>query len=474
MTEAQPTPPQPSDKPVIVSTCGPALLPYWPLLMPKYDIVFTEMPTHDMFKKQGQPSMFLLDFMPQLLQEYVWNLICRTMGCVDWPAALDMFHWPGDLKREDLTPLVWKTVNEWAVLGFGEDPERTINVPRAIRYNMLQYIYLRLKLEEGEWRCNAENWVQGFVAKQLTEIIPEQLALNNLKARRRVVGLLCHEDVSNACNHYVQWARVNGIPSVHVAHGVYGNHMPDANEAYNVHRMLEADVMLVWNENQKAFICRGGVDPDRVIVTGSGTMDRWALMVPDREYGKRMLGLDPKKPLVVYIGTWSNRLSAEVPEEKIIEDDFRLFCEAFKLLPDWELLVKIHPGHHVWRQEWYSKIMQEMGIHGAMVEFNNELVLQAADVCFSPMGSTLDIEASIVNRPCVRFGDNWRTWQKTFFFGCARSPEGIANGIKLHRGVELQQWWQEERARMLHEIFHIVDGHRTERIMQILLERFKV
>lgn len=44
------------------------------------------------------------------------------------------------LTREDLGPMVWEAVNAWGTAKMGE-----INLVRAIRYDMLQFVYAWLK-----------------------------------------------------------------------------------------------------------------------------------------------------------------------------------------------------------------------------------------------------------------------------------------------------------------------------------------
>jgi hypothetical protein len=64
------------------------------------------------------------------------------------------------------------------------------------------------------------------------------------------------------------------------------------------------DRVLVWNEAQKGeAVALHGVPADRVLVTGSQAYDHWFAMSPtlDREAFCRQVGLDPARPILLYL-----------------------------------------------------------------------------------------------------------------------------------------------------------------------------
>jgi hypothetical protein len=76
------------------------------------------------------------------------------------------------------------------------------------------------------------------------------------------------------------------------------------------------DHVIVWNEAQaQEATALHGVPPERVTVTGSQTFDRWFAMRPSRsrEDFCRTVGLDPRRPYVLYTGSSVFIAPDEVP-----------------------------------------------------------------------------------------------------------------------------------------------------------------
>ncbi len=454
---------------VVISTCGPSMLPYWPLMTKLWDLTFTEKQTAEGAKRGNlQGTSWIGEFMPQVQEIGIYNCVASAIAEVDWNKAVRKMRWKAEA-RDDLTPLVWKTVNEiLANLWLGDKPQSGISIGRAIRYNMLQHIYNAVQQDGDWWDAQAATWLPGYVMSTLVKIVPAVMALDGLYQQRRVVGLVLHEGVSNDCNFYAQWARMRGIPSVHIAHGGYGSIEPEPREEWNIHRLLGSDHICVWNEAQKAFILRGGAKPEQVHLTGHGKSDIWATMKVDREYSKTMLGCDPTKPAVMYVGTWTNRLYANTEEEKNIDNAFETFLEAAKLLPEWTVLVRPHPGTHKWLAPWHAEMMKKHGVIGAVCDGELPPIVQAADVLVTPFNSTMDKEAAIINRPSATWTGTWASRDVSFYTLFDMTPESIAQAVKLTRGRENTQEWQGARNRVLYDEFYIVDGHAAERGMEAM------
>lgn len=456
---------------VVISTCGPSMLPYWPLMTKLWDLTFTEKQTAEGAKRGNlQGTSWIGEFMPKVQEIGIYNCVASAIAEVNWDRAIRKMRWKAKA-RDDLTLLVWRTVNEiLSTLWLGDKPQSGISIGRAIRYNMLQHIYNAVQQRnDGRWDAVAANWLPGYVMSTLIKIVPAVMALDGLCQQRRVVGMVLHEDVSNDCNFYAQWAKMRGVPSIHIAHGGYGtaDQPKEANEC-NIHIYLEADHICVWNESQRDFMLLGNARPEQVHLTGHGKSDPWATMKVDREYSKTMLGCDPSKPAMLYVSSWVNRIYAAVGTSEIdIDLAFETFLEATKLLPEWTVIVRPHPGTHRWTPQWHREMMKKHGVIGAVYD-GEELpaAVQAADVVVDPFCSTVDKEAAIINRPTAtrRVSDR----NEAFYVLFDMTPESIAQAVKLTRGRENTQEWQEARNKVLYDEFYIVDGHSAERGMEVV------
>lgn len=457
-----------AERDVVITTSGPSMLPYWPQMAQQWDLAFTEKPTADGAKKgMFQGAMWVGDYMPKTQDIAMFQCVAGAISEINWPNAYGKFRWKAE-KREDLTKLVWETVNNWAELWLGDKPHEGISLIEAIRYNLLQHVYLAVQQYGEWWECDAENWLAGYLMKCLTLIVPAVMALDSLLTQRHVVGMVVHEDVSNECNFYVQWAKYRGVPSIHVAHGGYGTLEPIPDEEANIHLYLAADHVCVWNEAQRAFYLRGNAKPEQVHLTGHGKADDWAKMKVDREFAKQMIGADPAKPAVLYVGSWVNRLTAGIQGEKQIDDAFEMFLEGCKELPDWTVLVRPHPGVHKWLAPWHKEMMAKHKVSGAIIDGDLSVAVQAADVIMAPFSSTLDKEAAIINRPSVTWREQIFTRWPDFYVACEPNSQSMADGIRKARGREHTEQWQEARNRTLYDEFYIVDGHSTERGLSVI------
>ena len=76
------------------------------------------------------------------------------------------------------------------------------------------------------------------------------------------------------------------------------------------------DHVIVWNESQKTeAVTMHGVAPEQVSVTGAQLFDRWFADRPSRSREEfcRMVGLDPARPFVLYVGSSTFIAPDEVP-----------------------------------------------------------------------------------------------------------------------------------------------------------------
>jgi hypothetical protein len=454
---------------VLISTCGPSMRPYWPKLNGRYSLALTEKMTADGAKGQGWDATWIGDFVPKITDVGMFNVISQAMREVNWDEALAKFRWKGK-DRDSLAQQIWQTVHDWGQISLGATLETGISIPWAIRYNTLQHIYNSLEEgPKGEWSCKAEEWVAGYVMKELVRILPNLFALDSLKAQRKVIGMVLHEDMSNDCAYFAMWARANKVPSVQIAHGAYGHLKERKNEDYDIHRQLIADQICVWNEGQQAYLLRGGVEPGRIHLTGHGMTDIWATLQPDREHAKKLLGLDPARPAVLYVSSWVNRLGPYTIEEEL-DRRFDTFLEGFKLTPNFQLVVRPHPGTHKWTPEWHAEQMRAHKVQGIVGAGELVPLVEAADVLFSPMNSMLDIEASIINRPGVTYCKDREPSRRGFYMLCEDDPQSVADSIQLTLGREKTPVWQEARNKQVYDSFYIVDGHAADRGLKVVYD----
>lgn len=167
------------------------------------------------------------------------------------------------------------------------------------------------------------------------------------------------------------------------------------------------DRVIVWNEMQKAeAVALHGVAPDRVAVTGAQTFDRWFAASPGRarEEFCRMVGLDPARLFLVYVGSSMFIAPDEVP---FVERWIRAVRRAADpRLSQAGILIRPHPAN---ARQWnafdldglpavriWPPVGTDQNAPGFWQDFHESLAYCAAVV---GINTSAQIEAAIVGRP---------------------------------------------------------------------------
>jgi hypothetical protein len=164
------------------------------------------------------------------------------------------------------------------------------------------------------------------------------------------------------------------------------------------------DHVVVWNEAQKAeAVSLHGVAPQRVAVTGAQLFDHWFDDRPSRSREEfcRMVGLDPSRPFVLYVGSSTFIAPVEVPfAERWIG---RLRKEAG--LAGVGVLIRPHPANsRQWRAFAPARfanvgLWPPIGTDPTSADFRRDY-FDSLYYCAAVVGinTSAQIEASIVGR----------------------------------------------------------------------------
>jgi len=166
------------------------------------------------------------------------------------------------------------------------------------------------------------------------------------------------------------------------------------------------DHVIVWNESQKTeAVTMHGVAPERVAVTGAQLFDRWFSDRPSRSREEfcRLVGLDPSRPFVLYVGSSTFIAPDEVPfAERWIG---RLRKSDGASLRDVGVLVRPHPANsRQWRafepQSANVVLWPPIGTDSTSPDFRRDY-FDSLYYCAAVVGinTSAQIEASIVGRP---------------------------------------------------------------------------
>ena len=170
-------------------------------------------------------------------------------------------------------------------------------------------------------------------------------ALEEARENYRIELLVVNEDVLLTSRIAIQWARLHGIPSLHLAHAL------PLGIPSSLHRLLHADHLAVFGARGGEGFLDSGVEAERIHVTGNPAWDSYADLLSRRAEVRRLvaahLGLDEKRPIVVYAPSWDAGLSA-VLKERSAAQGLRRFLDSASVLSaeglPAQFVLKGHPA----------------------------------------------------------------------------------------------------------------------------------
>lgn len=242
---------------------------------------------------------------------------------------------------------------------------------------------------------------------------------------------------------------------------------------------------LVQNETMRDDLARyHGIGPERVVVTGWPQTDIYHRQRPRETFEAllRSYGLDPRLPLVVFLG---NTPTNAPYEGRLVE----------RLVTWWEsegrsrmsLLFRPHPRDREWRER-FAAASGRAGVHVQGASFTDLEVLAALlqhAACVVCNAGTVLLEALVNDRPavCVLYdegassgeswalknisGEHYRELANSSAFYRAERFEDVVAGIE--RALADPSELAEERRRVAREVVGEIDGCAAERVAEAIV-----
>jgi GT2 family glycosyltransferase/trans-aconitate methyltransferase len=227
--------------------------------------------------------------------------------------------------------------------------------------------------------CGSEAWrelhqphgmdadrLQAIFSDSLTaRLLPSVLLVEALDAAARhydIRLLVVNDDWQALPRAAVEWARLHGVPSLHLAHGALLSRL------YTAHGALNADCVAVFGQRGAECYLDLGIAADRVVPTGNPAWDEYCLLPQVRS--ALMAGLREQYPLgqrptVVYATTWVAWLSAYDHAGRF-EEGVRAFLRSALALResgrDWNFVIKDRPSNAGEGRQRVERIAADLGL----------------------------------------------------------------------------------------------------------------
>jgi hypothetical protein len=210
--------------------------------------------------------------------------------------------------------------------------------------------------------------------------------------RVQPVAVMLHNDVEPMTRCAALWARARQVPCLHIPHAIYQD-VGRGPAGTDVHDLITASFLAAAGPFQRRWYEMRGFPSEQIKETGMPHFDKWYTLPMDKRKARKMLQLDPGRPVVVYASTWPQATNAlGIHDEWAVS--YLEFLQAVKGLDGVQVIIKLHPRGGQENFNWHVQKAQQYKVECALTPLHNEVVLQAADLVLAYAGSNLILEAA--------------------------------------------------------------------------------
>jgi|GEM_PF-1327582 len=308
-------------------------------------------------------------------------------------------------------------------------------------------------------------------------------ALDNLLSQGdlRLTILDCDNDCAQRT--LVNYLRLQGVPSLHLAHGLYPK--PQIHVAGEVDR-LYSDYLTVFGTRARENCLRCGNPPERVFITGNPLWDSLytpAARISTRE-ARRRLGLDPDRPVVLFCSSYAEGSSAYFRSRTQQMQDIHeaVMQNLAPLSPHVQLVVRPHPGElnrapiSAAQRDWvikaYQRWLEQTGVFSPHLSFGNKIdAIRAADLVIVAHQSTVIPEAMILEKPVIMvtlLKDYPTIYTESDGIIVVDEEEKLAGLADLIASPSARAAMVQRQNTVLPELNHGHDGRAMERVAELI------
>jgi hypothetical protein len=249
---------------------------------------------------------------------------------------------------------------------------------------------------------SVEDWWAGYILQQANMLTQIVTALDEVQAKRPIVGCLVHEDVTLMARAPVNWCKARGIPTIHIPHAMC--HLQPSGGP-DIHRETRTDWIGASGTAMRDFYAgnpltsgAGGHPADKIEIVGAPQWDYLydASAMPTRAEARSVLDVDGL--VVTYAATWSQTTALRGGFDDELDAGLQGVIKAAHDLGA-TLIVNVHRSCASGIEEWYTKQVEAGGIKALVTRQHFNYVLRASDVVIAQGPSNVCLDALIAGTP---------------------------------------------------------------------------
>lgn len=324
------------------------------------------------------------------------------------------------------------------------------------------------------------------IANRLTSVLLPNLqgfhliaeAFERLHRESPLRAIVIHNEVAPNLRLLVALAERHGIQTLHLPHGIPQGRFPMA----DFDDLIRTTVVGVQGVHvEKWFRENEKNEAARIARVGRPEWDALYRQKPkeDRDEACRILGLDPRRQVVGFAGSWGHTLTT-FDLSAMLQDAFRDFLRGMLRLgtdaP--QVLIRPHPAHLALREfgpDWHHRVAAEFGVPIVVADAPQETFLAASDLVVA-LDSTFLTVALLAQRLALAIA--WPqpgTETGSIYEGypgiatCALEPDAIADALRACLSdEEFRSRLIAGRDETLAQLNHGHDGRATERVIALI------
>jgi hypothetical protein len=401
--------------------------------------------------------------------------------------VLALLEQPGSYLADSLLPVLTRFASSGIVLSHPQQSTKIHQTDREVIY-ILDYMISRLPDLIHSIRVLSKRWdslekllensfdhqyngvvlwpvvkdrIERLVKRKIPLTMVEIEAVTDCLKERQVKVILLVSDAHHGGRLFTLIGNKLGIKSIVLQHGATmgkWGYIP-----------LYATRFAAWGDLSKEWMIQRGVPPEKVIITGAPRLD--SIVTKNSMSSREALCLQYSIPVSGFILMWAIDPIPKTENSAIFEK----LHDAVSRLPWLYLIVRPHPG--IEQLHWVFNMVEgnERVILSSSLEDLHSSI-NAVDVILI-QGSTVGIEAMILDKPVVVFQDSTSSLE-TFYTqtGAAAKANNseelcqVLNELYQARISNHADGFSEARKNFVYSYVNAVDGRSTQRVVAIMQE----